>query len=225
MSSMRSNAPLGTSHPFVDAWAVAGSLRGIRNAMVKCPFIVNKSCIHKGFRCPHRWRSKGFFSDEHEGHAVGPTLRIHRSWWMLLRTSRTARLKCAGVPSRVYHIRVLIACVTSPSNFGILSKRKSRYWWWWDMSRTLLNIMEDIIKYFKDTLSAAIIKSNVTRHILIWTFFHVLVCGTRTQSLFKSSSYTIKFSWTKQTWVATNGIYSKIGRKAGFTGRMMWKVD
>jgi hypothetical protein len=47
----------------------------------------------------------------------------------LLRTSRTARLKCAGAPSRMscmYHIRVLTARVTASTNFGRSCKRKSR---------------------------------------------------------------------------------------------------
>jgi hypothetical protein len=59
MASMRFNARLDTSHhvpphPSKDAGAVADSLRGIHSAMVKCLFVVNRSCIHKVFRCPHR---------------------------------------------------------------------------------------------------------------------------------------------------------------------------
>jgi hypothetical protein len=57
MSSMRSNARLDTSrhglqHPFEDVGVVADSLTGIHNATVKCLLVVNRSCIHKGFRCP-----------------------------------------------------------------------------------------------------------------------------------------------------------------------------
>jgi hypothetical protein len=33
---------------------VADSLTGIYNAMVKCLFVVNRSCIHKAFRSPQR---------------------------------------------------------------------------------------------------------------------------------------------------------------------------
>jgi hypothetical protein len=39
----------GLPHPFKDARVVADSLTGIHNAMVKCLFDVNGSCIHKGF--------------------------------------------------------------------------------------------------------------------------------------------------------------------------------
>jgi hypothetical protein len=54
MSSMGFNARLGTSHhgpphPLKDAGIVADSLTGIHNAMVKCLFVVNGICIHKGF--------------------------------------------------------------------------------------------------------------------------------------------------------------------------------
>jgi hypothetical protein len=51
---MRFSALLDTSHheppyPFKDAGVVAESLTGIRSAMVKCLFVVNRNCIHKGF--------------------------------------------------------------------------------------------------------------------------------------------------------------------------------
>jgi hypothetical protein len=54
MSSMRFNARLDTSHdrpphPFKDAGVVVDSLTAIRSAMVKRLFVVNRSCIHKGF--------------------------------------------------------------------------------------------------------------------------------------------------------------------------------
>jgi hypothetical protein len=57
MSSMRFNAFLNTSHhglshQFKDARVVADSLIGIHNPMVKCLFVVNRSCIHMGFRYP-----------------------------------------------------------------------------------------------------------------------------------------------------------------------------
>jgi hypothetical protein len=54
MSSMRFNARLDTSHhgpphPFKGARVVADTLTGIQNAVVKCLFVLNRSCIHKGF--------------------------------------------------------------------------------------------------------------------------------------------------------------------------------
>jgi hypothetical protein len=75
MSSMRINARLDTfhhapPHPFRDGGAVADSLPGIHPAMVKCLFVVNRSCIHKGFTCPHRYKSRRFKSGEHGGQAV-----------------------------------------------------------------------------------------------------------------------------------------------------------
>jgi hypothetical protein len=73
MSSMRFNQCLSMSyhgplHPFRDAGVIVGSLTGIHNAMVKCLFIINRICIHKGFfRCPHRLKSRGFKSAERGG--------------------------------------------------------------------------------------------------------------------------------------------------------------
>jgi hypothetical protein len=54
MSSERFNARLDTSHQgpphlFEDALLVVGSLTGIHNAVVKCFFVVKRSCIQKGF--------------------------------------------------------------------------------------------------------------------------------------------------------------------------------
>jgi hypothetical protein len=38
----------GSPHPFRDIGAVADTLRSIRSGTVKCPFAVNRSCIHTG---------------------------------------------------------------------------------------------------------------------------------------------------------------------------------
>jgi hypothetical protein len=51
---MRFNARVGTSHhgpphPFKDDQVDADSLTGIHNAMVKCLFFADRSCMHKGF--------------------------------------------------------------------------------------------------------------------------------------------------------------------------------
>jgi hypothetical protein len=52
MSSMTFNARLDTSPhgpplPYKDAEAVADGLTGIHSAMLKCLFVVNRSCMHK----------------------------------------------------------------------------------------------------------------------------------------------------------------------------------
>jgi hypothetical protein len=51
---MKFSAPLDTSHhgpphPFRDAGAVADSLTDVKIPVVKFLFVVNRSCIHKGF--------------------------------------------------------------------------------------------------------------------------------------------------------------------------------
>jgi hypothetical protein len=62
---------------------------------------------------------------------------------------------------------------------------------WGDASRRALNLVEDILRtYYKCTLSAITHKLNVSGHMLIWTFFLVLVCGTRAQNLSASFSFT-----------------------------------
>jgi hypothetical protein len=40
---------VSSSHPFKDAGVIADSLTVINNAMVKCLFVVNIRCMHKGF--------------------------------------------------------------------------------------------------------------------------------------------------------------------------------
>jgi hypothetical protein len=47
------------------------------------------------------------------------------------------------------------------------------------------------ISTYKRTLSAIAHKLNVSRHILVWTFFLILVCGTRAQSLSAPFTYTL----------------------------------
>jgi hypothetical protein len=39
----------GSPNLFEDTWVLADSLRDIHNAMMKCLFVFNSSCIHKGF--------------------------------------------------------------------------------------------------------------------------------------------------------------------------------
>jgi hypothetical protein len=49
--------------------------------------------------------------------------------------------------------------------------------------RCALNLIEDILNTYKYTLLTITLKLNVSCHMLIWTFFLVLICGTHTQSL------------------------------------------
>jgi hypothetical protein len=60
---------------------------------------------------------------------------------------------------------------------------------WWDVSRRVLNLMEDILNtYYKCIDSAITQKLNVSGHMLIWTLFLVFVCGTRARGV--SASFT-----------------------------------
>jgi hypothetical protein len=63
---------------------------------------------------------------------------------------------------------------------------------WWDMLRHKLNPVENILSiYYKCTPSAITHKLNVSGHMMIWTFFLGLVCGTHAQCLSTLISYTL----------------------------------
>jgi hypothetical protein len=109
MSSREINAPLDTSqlgppHPFKDAGVVADSVTGFHIAVVKCLFVVNRSCIHKG--C---WLS--------------PQVKIQRFeiWWSWRPCSGSSAYPSVmtgnishstRAPSCMHHIRALTACGT-----------------------------------------------------------------------------------------------------------------
>jgi hypothetical protein len=119
------------------------------------------------------------------------------------RAFRTARLKCAGAPSCICHIRVLIASGTSSSSFGRSCKRKSGYWvlvsrcgktcGHTKQSPTILAhaLMLKCCWCLNIILSTITHELNVSGHMLMWTFLLVLVCGTRAESLPAPFSYTL----------------------------------
>jgi hypothetical protein len=75
------------------------------------------------------------------------------------------------------HHRTVDVCQTIRNYPGIFE------WMRRSMSRRALNLVEDILStYCKCTLSAITHKLNVSGYMFIWTFFLVLVCGTRAQS-------------------------------------------
>jgi hypothetical protein len=108
----------GPPHPFKDAGAVTDSLTGIHNAIVKCLFIVNRSCIHKGFYVSlqvkiqriqvwRAWRPCSGFSSTYPSVMIG----------VILRTSRIARLKCAGATAM--HARITFVLWLPVVHLGI----------------------------------------------------------------------------------------------------------
>jgi hypothetical protein len=63
---------------------------------------------------------------------------------------------------------------------------------WWYVSRRELNRVEGVLSsYFKCILSAITHKLNVSGHVLIWTLFPILVCGSATQSVSAPFIYTL----------------------------------
>jgi hypothetical protein len=61
-----------------------------------------------------------------------------------------------------------------------------------DVMRRALNLMEVILStYYKSTLSVIIHKLNVSAHMLIWTFFLLLVRGTLAKILSSPFNYTL----------------------------------
>jgi hypothetical protein len=104
MASVRFSARLdtphhGPSHRLKVAGVVAGTLAGIHNALVKSSSTSTGAAYTRVFTCPHGYKSRGFKSGERGDHAVGSALPFYHSRCVLLGTSRTARLKCAGAPS------------------------------------------------------------------------------------------------------------------------------
>jgi hypothetical protein len=55
-----------------------------------------------------------------------------------------------------------------------------------------MNLMEDILSTYSWKSTFIITeKLNVSGHMLIWTFFLVLICGTRAQNLSSLFGYTL----------------------------------
>jgi hypothetical protein len=133
MSSMRFNAHLDTSHhgsphPYKDAGAVADSLTRIHNAMVKCLFVVNRSCIHKGLHLFPQVKIQGIQT----WRAWRPCSRSSSTYPSVMRgvtenISHSAALMCRSTTC-MYHIRALTASDTSSSSFGRSGNMKSRQW-------------------------------------------------------------------------------------------------
>jgi hypothetical protein len=83
MSSMRFNARLCTSHhgplhPFKDGDVIADSMTVIHSEM--CLFVVNRSCIHKGFLSVPTSKSRRIRVRWSWRPCSGPPLPIHRPW-------------------------------------------------------------------------------------------------------------------------------------------------
>jgi hypothetical protein len=67
-------------------------------------------------------------------------------------------------------------------------------WMWRSMMRRVEACIEDILSTsYKCTLSAVTHKLKVSRHMLIWKFFLILVRGTLAQSLSATSSNSLEF--------------------------------
>jgi hypothetical protein len=131
MFSMRFNARLDTPHH--------GPQQPFKNTGV----IGDSSDRHPQYEgeVPLHWQqelhTQGFYvSPQVKIHTIqiwqawrpcsGSSSAYHSVMIVLLRTSRIARLKCAGAPSFMYHICALTACGTFSSSFDRSSKTKSR---------------------------------------------------------------------------------------------------
>jgi hypothetical protein len=115
MSSTRFNAGLdtshhGASHSFKDAGVVVDSLTGIRNAIVKRHFVVNRSCIHKGF-------------------SVSPQVKIQRiqiwrAWRPYSGSSCTHPSVMIGVIENIWHSAAKMCRSTIMHSFSYKSQMK-----------------------------------------------------------------------------------------------------
>ena len=79
------------------------------------------------FKWPHKKKSKGFKSGDWAGHQWGPPRPIQRSSYVAFKNSRATKLKCAGAPSCINHITILVAIGTFSKNPGSNSSKKCRY--------------------------------------------------------------------------------------------------
>jgi hypothetical protein len=100
----------------------------------------------------------GLISSENGYHAVP----IHWSWSVLLQTSRTARLKCAGAPSRMRHIRAL----TTEQFWKIICRPTKQ-----SPTIPVHTLMLNRCWCLHGVPPAITHKLNVSWHILIWIFF------------------------------------------------------
>jgi hypothetical protein len=82
---------------------------------------------------------------------------------------------------KALHHRIVNAC-QSISNYPDIFERKQR-----SMTRHVEACAEfhggHFSIYYKRFVSAIILKLNVSGHMLVWTIFPVLLCGTRARSL------------------------------------------
>jgi hypothetical protein len=63
---------------------------------------------------------------------------------------------------------------------------------WWNKETPVTSLNKALTKVLSHNILSAIThKLNVSRHMLIWTFFIVLICGTHAQSMSSPFSYIL----------------------------------
>jgi hypothetical protein len=88
-------------------------VRDIHSGMVMFLLLSTGAAYTKAFRCSTGKKSRWLKSGEHGGHAMGPTVPIHRSQYVLLRIHRTERLRCAG-PSHMHAFVLWLPVIQFP---------------------------------------------------------------------------------------------------------------
>jgi hypothetical protein len=126
--------------------------------------------------------------EEHTLHSLY-AFQIELSGFLPVGTPKTIVNAAVIDNEKALHHRTVVACQTICSYPGIFQRiRRSMK----KRVEALLNLMEDILStYYKRILSAVNHKLNVSGHLLTWSYFLVLICGTRAQNLSGPVSYNL----------------------------------
>jgi hypothetical protein len=193
MSFMRLIALLDTSHgpPYSsrDDGVVADNLKGIRIAMLTTLFVVNSSCIHT-CKVPLNKKTSNSVAWFRER----TVCRNPEDWSLVIMeatqyvplymTSHTARPNPAGAPSCFCHScdMAVSGTICIPVALVDNASRESRYWLSVNRYGPAIptqTLMTNWCRWLHSNLSVVSHELNASGHVLIWTFFVVLVCETR----------------------------------------------
>ena len=90
-------------------------------------FSIDVACKTIDFKCPHKWKSNGFKSEERASHAIGPPRPLHLFAKCRFKNCPATRLKRGGAPSCINRIQSLTSTGTSSNISCKRVLKKSTY--------------------------------------------------------------------------------------------------